>query len=604
MKRKKTAMNMRTKVLLLCSLITLFALSVQAILFQYTSSELVYKQAKESSLKSLQNMQDDFYTFIRSIEINIIKIYNETSFINDLSNGLQYEELRQNYNQTAREIALWNFEPSIKVNALYIYDMDDNLISSYRHASTPIYTYPVDIYDNIEENNAEAVKNYVDSDDMTMLVSSYYNQKRQTTIPRFVLKIYADNVTRKIGYIVCDVDEKNFIRIAEKYLYSQAQLIWLQPAGDHPFILAGNLEDNKSKYYNMITQLVEADGTPVKDTVILDDSVYFEIPQKKYNLSAYSLTPLFLLEESQRVLTRNLFIIAGLTIIIFLIASIILARSLTNPLKNMVTTMNKIKDGNTSLRLTNLKDNEIGRMGDAFNQMLDQIENLVMKEYQSKLLSKQAEYKALQAQVNPHFLYNTLDTMSSIAASQKCDTVSSICMALSNIFRYSIDMEDPLSTIQKEILHIKNYMYVMNTRMGNSINIDVQIKSEFWDISIPRLSIQPLVENSILHGLKNKRGEKTIQVTATYAEKDIILSISDTGIGMDAEKINNKLQSGNYQVLEKSSSIGLENINARVKLLFGEKYGVIVSSAKGKGSIVSLRIPIMKGCETEYEEKI
>ncbi|HEY8500783.1 MAG TPA: sensor histidine kinase, partial [Clostridia bacterium] len=420
---------------------------------------------------------------------------------------------------------------------------------------------------------------------------SYYNKSRQTSILRFVVKIYTDRTTRKIGYIVCDVDDKSFMNIVQKYVYSQGQLIWLQPLGDRPFLLTGDLTGKKSEYYHTITQLVQNNNKPGINSLVSDDSVFFEIPQIKYNLTAFSLTPQFLLEESNRVLSRNLVIIAVLIIIIFSFASIVLSKSLTTPLENMVSTMNRIKEGDTSLRLENLKQDEIGKLGETFNEMLDQIENLIAKEYQSKLLLNQAEYKALQAQVNPHFLYNTLDTMSSIAASQQCSSVSSLCKALSNIFRYSMNMQEPLTTIEKEIIHIKNYMYVMNVRMMNSIDIDIKIDPNLWNECIPRISLQPLVENSILHGLKNKHGEKRIEIVAAPCGEDMIISVIDNGVGMDADKINKQLESSNYNALEKGFSIGLDNINARVKLLFGDKYGVHIESAKGEGSKVTLRIP-------------
>ena len=593
MKIKKIALSMRTKVLILFAASTLLALSLQAIFFQYTSSELVYNQAKEASLNSLQNMQDDIYTFIKSFESNVIEVYNQKEFIRELTEDVNPVELKTEYSRLAYNMALNVFEPSQNINAIYVYNMGHTLISSYRHAATPRSTYPEDIYDDADANNASIVKKYVASDDVVMLVSSYYNKYRQKNLMRFVLKIYSNNATRKIGYIVCDVDTKVLHKSVEKYAYSNEQIVWLQPAGDRPVVQVGDLTGNKSEYYQSTTALVATNSWPMNEAAITDGSVFFEISQKKYNLAAFSLTPQFLLEESQRVLSRNLIIIAVLIIIVFFVASIPISRSLTNPLENMVDTMLKIKAGDTSLRITKLRDDELGKLGGTFNDMLDQIESLITREYQSKLHLKNAEYKALQAQVNPHFLYNTLDTMSSIAASQQCSTVSALCKALSNIFRYSIDMNEPLSSIEKEVIHIKNYMYVMNVRMQNSITVDINIDSSILGEAIPRISIQPLVENSILHGLKDKHGEKNIRIEATVDEANMTISVIDNGIGMDAEQINSHLEKADMDVLDQSSSIGLNNINMRVKLLFGSEYGVKVYSAKGEGSKVSLCVPRM-----------
>jgi sensor histidine kinase YesM len=594
MKYKKVSISMRSKILILCTASTLLALILQAVLFQKTSSVLIYNQGKEASLNSLQNMQDDIYTFIKSIESSIIEVYNQKELIRDLAGGMDNHTLKTKHNRVAYDMALSVFESSQNINAIYIYDMKDNLISSYRHAATPMYTYPDDIYINEKESNADIVRKYVASDNKVMLVSSYYNKNRKKDIIRFVLKIYTNNATRKIGYIICDIDEKSFLQRVEKYAYSNEQIVWLQPIGDRPLLQVGELSGNKKDYYLNATSLVATNTWPMENTIITSGSVFFEVPQKKYNLAAFSLTPQFLLEQSERVLTRNLFIIAILIIIVFSIVSILISRSLTTPLENMVDTMVKIKEGNTSLRLSDLRDDEIGKLGGAFNEMLDQIENLIMREYQSKLLLNHAEYKALQAQVNPHFLYNTLETMSSIALQQQCSIVSSLCIALSNIFRYSIDMKNPLSTIEKEIIHIKNYMYVMNVRLNDGIDFEININSSLLNESIPILSIQPLVENSIRHGLKDKHGDKKIRIEAEGSEENIEISVIDNGIGMEADEINSQLQAPELEVLEKGYSIGLCNISARVKLLFGKDYGVKVYSIIGEGSKVTLCIPRMK----------
>ena len=175
----------------------------------------------------------------------------------------------------------------------------------------------------------------------------------------------------------------------------------------------------------------------------------------------------------------------------------------------------------------------------------------------------------IQAQVNPHFLYNTLETMSSIAITQKCHTVSTLCQAMANIFRYSIDMQDPLSTVASEIVHLKNYLYVMNVRTRNEIELEIDIDQDLLGERVPRLSLQPLVENAISHGLVEKRGSKKIAIDGIARDGDLVLSICDNGVGMDAEAINRQLREENADTFGRSTSIGLANINARIKLLFG-----------------------------------
>ena len=247
--------------------------------------------------------------------------------------------------------------------------------------------------------------------------------------------------------------------------------------------------------------------------------------------------------------------------------------------------------GETNLRLKSMKQYEFGVLGQEFNDMLNRMEKLISEKYATQILANDARYKALQAQVNPHFLYNTLDTMSGIAASKNCPQVSRLCLALSNLFRYSLNMKDPLSTFEEEILHSKNYMYIMNIRMQDSVQLDIAVKSELLKEKLPRLSLQPLLENALLHGLKEKRGEKWIRLTAKADTNNLWIIVEDNGVGMNADAINEHLKKSVTEVLQRKSSIGLDNINARVKLLFGPEYGISVQSEKNEGSRVTLYLP-------------
>jgi sensor histidine kinase YesM len=297
------------------------------------------------------------------------------------------------------------------------------------------------------------------------------------------------------------------------------------------------------------------------------------------------------LEMGQTVLTRNALLVLFFTLAGFSLLFLVISNGLTKPLRYMVQTMNRIRHGETHLRLKPMTKNEIGVLGQEFNDMLDEIGRLIKERYETKLLANEARYKALQAQVNPHFLYNTLDTMGGIAASQNCPIVVTLCKALSNIFRYNLNMEDSFATLEDEILHIKSYLHVMNVRMNGSIGLDYRIDSALFHIKIPRLSIQPLVENAIQHGLKNTRNEKKIQIGADRKNQTLLIWVWDNGVGMDADAMNRRLCTLDRDVLQRSSSIGIDNINARIRLLYGENYGVLVESAIGEGSRVSICIP-------------
>ncbi len=608
MKYRKWSVSMRMKIMLLCTVSTLLALIVQTLFFQYQSSKQIYSQARDASFNSMRNMQEDVSNFIKQTEDNMASVYQQKNFIDDLAGSMPVSTLTDRYGNeinynVAHHLAISAFDASFNVKALYIYNNDNKLISLYRASYSPKYSYPGDIFNNSEGSNADIVKDYIKSNKKEMLVSSYFNDNRKEDLVRFVFKIFYKNATRTIGYMVCDIDQKSLNKIIKKYVYSDDQIVWLQCKGDRPIIKVGNPTQKQKVYYDHTVDLVLKNSPQIKSNGATEDSEFFSIPNNRYSFIAFCLTPQRLLEVNQQVLTRNLLIIALTLLFAFALSSILLARGITTPLTNMVETMKKIKKGNTSLRVEYCRNDEIGELGENFNNMLDTIEGLIFEEYQSQLAMNNAKFKALQAQVNPHFLYNTLDTMSGIATSQNCHTVSTLCKALSNIFRYSLDMKNPLAAIEDEIKHLKNYMYVMNVRENNAINYQIDIDNRLLKKNIPRISIQPLVENSLQHGLRHKHGDKRIWIKGVLDKDNIVISVIDNGIGMDAELINSSLDSSNSDVLDKESSIGLNNINTRVKLLFGNDYGIKVYSKNGEGSNVSLYIPHIKN-DSEAEESL
>ena len=593
MRRKLPRINMYVKILLLCTSSILAALLLFAALFTYSSAGTIYEQSKTTNIQLLQRLQDDISLRLMDFEGKLISIYNEADLMDDLTVHLDYTQMKQRHFRQAYTLAQ-KFDAQDGVVALYIYDDFDRLFSSYRHASTPMYRYPDDPISQGSDFNGKPVRQFLREEGGTMLISSYYNENRQTDIVRFALNIFRQDGSRnQIGAVICDIDSSVFAESLKQYSTQESNVLWLQPAGDRPAVRIGSDPDGQA---DAIMEAVANGQSSDELTEIVKGQVLFCLSVPPYNLTLYSLMPPTQLIENQRALIRSLQVIAVLMIVIFAAVSVFVARGITRPLAKLTGTMRRIQSGETQLRVEPLGSSEIGELGSTFNQMLDQVETLLVQEYQMKLSLQQAQFDALQAQINPHFLYNTLETMSSIAQIQGCMEVSALCESLANIFRYTLDLR-AFSTLEKELIHLKNYIYVMDVRMHGSVRYDFEVDDGLLSCRLPRLTLQPLVENAIQHGVRGVKHEKNIRLTAVQDGEELIITIEDNGIGMDAGPVNARLAADARTELEKGHSIGLVNINARIKMTYGDGFGVSVESEPGQGTAVTVRLPAEEATE-------
>ena len=596
---KQKNSSMRNRIQLVCTSSLLIMLLGITALFRSTSMKIIYQQTRNSMYRSMENMQNDMDAILQRIEYGLLNVYEQRELVEDMKSGISSEKIWSEHYFVAKDIVSDGFKEEDAVVALYVYDRHNHLISNYRHAVTPAYDYPEDIF-GTDACNSRVLSEYIASGSRDMLISSYYNESRNRKIARFALNMY--NGSAYIGCIVCDVDSKIFKDVMKRYAAEDNNMIWMQPEGDIPVCSYGTLDDNYYKTYEKFVSTIQEGNLNKKEKWTVDEGILFCFPENHYNLELYAYMPTSMLMRDQKDLMKSFLIIAMSVALFSLCLSTLMSGYMVKPLQKITETMRRIREGDMQLRLKNLEteSTEIREMGDTFNQMLDQMEEMIAKEYQTKLMVNQMEYKALQSQINPHFLYNTLDTMSAIAEVQNCQAVSNLSQALSHIFRYSLDMKHPMTTVEKEILHLKNYIYVMNVRMSNEVKYKIEADPQTYKLFLPRLTIQPLVENALKHGVKNVRREKKIEIKIAPEKSVLQIVVEDNGDGFDATELNLALQENRLDYVEKGSSIGIHNINARIRLLYGEAYGVRVDSAPGQGTRVIVTMPQI-GEESENE---
>jgi len=288
--------------------------------------------------------------------------------------------------------------------------------------------------------------------------------------------------------------------------------------------------------------------------------------------------------------------------------SVVAAWSLS---KSIYTPIKKLHDVTTTITKNDLQDlmtsdnvDEITELGMSFNIMIGKIKELLDSKIKEQENLKKAELRALQAQINPHFLYNTLDTIIWMAESKKTDQVVDIVTALSSFFRISLSKGMDWITIGEEIERIRSYLTIQKMRYHDILDFKIEVDEAVTDNTILKLILQPLVENALYHGIKNKRQGGTINVRARRKNADeVLLEVEDDGIGFTPEKLTqlrSELEDDSGEI-KSESGYGIGNVNNRIRLYYGKQYGLSLQSTYNTGTCVTLVIPAKMETAPQHE---
>ncbi len=316
-----------------------------------------------------------------------------------------------------------------------------------------------------------------------------------------------------------------------------------------------------------------------------------------YSTSAYTgwkTVALLPLNKQKTDLIRNqilLLAIGACGILLSVFLSETLASRILRPIEKLQATM-KIAEQGYSVNYRDDTFLETMTLGCSFVKMLKALRVMTKKAYEGELRKQKAEFKALQAQINPHFLYNTLETIDCMLLVKGQFEISKIVVYLGDILRYSVDRDINRVTLKEDMENVIKYLHIQELRFGDRIRFDVDITKEAMQCEVLKLLIQPVVENGILHGLAEKRKNGFLRISGLVRKSELLITVSDNGIGMDQGQLEQIMRS--HSAVSMHSHIGLSNVNQRIKLCYGEKYGVSVSSQKGKGTVVNMVLPAIK----------
>ena len=388
---------------------------------------------------------------------------------------------------------------------------------------------------------------------------------------------HAKNVVKGLENITESQDNRDRLQDIRKYLDS----LQVYVARIDENMAEGNLYEENMEIWENDVQIVT---TLVRDEI--SQYTYYEIQGIQKSKDDYQKFYTWMLRFC-------LIALVGVVVAVG-IMSYLIPLSITRPFKELSQVTDEIAKGNLSVRANVNTGVEATALSNSMNTMIDQINELLEQVTTEQIRLRKAEFELLQAQINPHFLYNTLDAIIWLAEAGEQKRVVGMVRNLSDFFRTSLNQGKDINSIKEEMLHVKSYLEIQHVRYQDILSYDIEVPEALYIYSIPKITIQPLVENALYHGIKNKRGMGHISIRGEAGEKDFTITVTDDGIGIDETRLR-QVQSGiQNKVLTGKDFYGLYNVCERIRLNFGEEYGIFIESVYGEGTSVRVILPYVE----------
>ncbi|PYY25175.1 cache domain-containing sensor histidine kinase [Paenibacillus illinoisensis] len=568
--------RIKYKILVICMTVIILPVFVMTINSYYSSERLLAQNYTKllSDLAKQTNIRiDEFLKEIEKISLLASNGLNDSlSATHDGSFPIQ-DFLRDGNEQN--EIAAYNLLMNYimmkdRVFSIYLYNLNggqDLFVSPHQ---------PID--PNFKMANELWFKKFMHSNDRTITLTTRIDKQLENKIlaVSHARKIHDVTNGKLLGVIVVSIDIR-FIEIVNRNL---------QEGLRSRFMIVD--EDDKI-VYNVNDQLI---GTLFRDNVRPVESLNIVVtsPLSQQKWTTYLYMPLDELTADGKILGRNLIMLAIVMSLFAAIISIFLSHVITRPIKKLLRNIALVEKGQFEQVEEVRSRDEIGHLSVRFNKMSHELKRMVERMQKEEIEKAAAEMRALHDQINPHFLYNTLGSVKWIASMQQADKIVEMTDALISMLRYATKSDGTLVTIREEVDNIMNYATIQNVRYYGSIQMRYEIENELLDYLMPKMILQPIIENAIFHGLAEIEEDGVITIRIQAQGDNISIEVCDNGVGMEHHAIRSFME-GRVDPGNGSNGIGLHNVQRRIQLHFGKPYGVLVESKVGEGTIFSILLP-------------
>lgn len=560
--------------------------------FNYQTHKDQIIELTNNSVKQLKWNID--YKITGYDNLSVSAIYDD-----DIQTAFDRQEYMRNKNQVKLRINEVFLNKKIKNNDILsftLYDTDGEVL----YSNIPFNTFPPtaisnDFYTLVSKGSGSLVYLNSNKDYLGLGPTLLFSRPISGLKTRF---------GKLLGYLVFSIDQEEIYSLTTQASLGYSTNFFLADGNGN--VIAG--QPAFSHFKPILNELISSGEDEVKDGFITvnynnEDFMVFYSPLIIPEIKIASIVPLKEVVSKVYPMIRYSLLIFTVYLFSIVLLSVFISYGITKPLEKLRKLMGEIKSENFDVRMDYKGKDEIAILSDSFNLMVARLNQLIYENYQSKVheselmfLEKEAQLNALQQQINPHFLYNTLESIKWIAYKIDAIEICNMATALGKFFRGTIAKGSDFTTIRQEVEHLESYIYIQKIRYKGKLDVVMDIAEEVINYKVIKLILQPIVENAIIHGLDKIKSGGIISISCKKIEESICFEIKDNGVGMSDESLN-KLKEQIFHLNSAGDDrlgIGLSNVYRRLKLYFVEKSSFEIISEKDKGTSVKISMPIIK----------
>lgn len=560
------------------------------------SSDSAQQKINQVSLQTITSIQTNVNFMIENVDNYSKMIFSDNNLQNLLRQGDVYSNLQAQAKVSQYLYNLIQAEPVI--DSVYIFDNSGNSFSV--GSQTP----PTFSKKNVKEASwyKEAVSNngkYI----LRLNGSGAFSPNSKENFVSFIRLIRDIDNTSTLGIMVINIPESAFVQSYSNVVNDNSlQIVILNE--DNQIIVPDSSDDKSVALFKEI--LLKNEGSILEKfaekkagylTSKSDSQKYIVsyLSDENFGWKYVSVMPNGIIRYENKSLVLLMLLLLIVNAIIFFVSSLIISRSIINPIHLLLQSMKNAQNGDFEEVKTKPNSYEFEKLFVGYNKMIGQIDQLLKRVIDEQRTIRKAELKTLQAQIKPHFLYNTLDSINSLALSGLNNQVCDMVDALGSYYRMSVSKGRDVITIGEEVEMVRNYLKIQKVRYQDMFDVEYDVEDDCCGYPILKQVLQPLVENSLYHGIRKKGTNGRILVSAHSTDKTVEITISDDGIGMSKEEIDQILE---MEKDEKSKSFGLWGTMERIRIFYEDKNCFTIESIPGEGTKITLFIP--KGEDTAW----